>query len=59
MLHRNDLLTLLYERVTELGVDVRFEQRIRSIDSASAAPTVYFEDGTSVEGDFIVGTDGE
>lgn len=48
---------MLYEDAIEMGVEVRLSCRIQNIDQN--APAVELVDGERIEGDIIIGADGE
>jgi salicylate hydroxylase len=48
---------LLYEAAVKARVDVRLGSRIGSIDES--APAVFLTEGEKIEGDAIIGADGE
>lgn len=58
-MHRVDLQKILYQRATHLGVDVRLNHRILSVDDTTGMrPRVVVESGKSLECDVVIGADG-
>lgn len=55
---RSQLLDAMLSRLTELGVDVQYGQKICSIQQRDDGVTAIFEDGLEVTGDFLLGCDG-
>ncbi len=52
------LYDILNEGVQERGVQVEFGKRLVSITQTATKVTAHFEDGTSAEGDLLIGADG-
>ena len=59
MIHRADLLRILYEQAVKMGVDVRFLVSIASIHDSPHQPTVKLVDGTNLQPDLLIGADGQ
>lgn len=58
-MHRVDLQKIFYEKAIKLGVDVRLNHRILSVDdSTSGRPRIVLESGQSLDCDIVVGADG-
>jgi 2-polyprenyl-6-methoxyphenol hydroxylase-like FAD-dependent oxidoreductase len=55
---RNDLHRALLETLDELNVEVRYGTKIQSVKEEKEKVIAYFEDGTTVTGDFLLGCDG-
>lgn len=47
----------LVEFAQELGVDILFNHKVKSVDQS--VPAIMLEDGTQLEADLVVGADGE
>jgi 2-polyprenyl-6-methoxyphenol hydroxylase-like FAD-dependent oxidoreductase len=55
---RPALYDVLTEALVEQGVKVEYEKRLERISTNGTKVTAHFEDGTSAEGDLLVGADG-
>jgi 2-polyprenyl-6-methoxyphenol hydroxylase-like FAD-dependent oxidoreductase len=59
MITRSALHRVLVEQAEAQGISISYNKRLTSIDDRPGQPIVaHFDDGTSIEGDFIVGADG-
>jgi 2-polyprenyl-6-methoxyphenol hydroxylase-like FAD-dependent oxidoreductase len=59
MITRTALHRVLVEQAEAEGISVTYNKRLTAIDDRPGQPIVaYFDDGTSIEGDLIVGADG-
>lgn len=57
-MHRVDLQKILYKKAISLGVDVRLNHRILSVDSTPEGPRIILESGQTLDCDVVVGADG-
>jgi 2-polyprenyl-6-methoxyphenol hydroxylase-like FAD-dependent oxidoreductase len=58
-MHRSTLLEALVNRAWCENVELRFEKRLARIEDRADRPVVaHFTDGSSAEGDFLIGADG-
>ena len=65
-MHRLDLLMCLYKRAAELGPDrsvpcpirIHMGKRLNSLQQSADRVSAGFEDGTTAEGDVLIGADG-
>lgn len=58
-MHRVDTQKLLFERATQLGVDVRLNTRVASIKQNNQdCPEISLNDGTVIKAELVVGADG-
>lgn len=58
LIHRADLLMVLYELAVESGAEVRFEMAISDINDDAQEPSVTFSHGTILKADLLIGADG-
>jgi len=59
MIKRSVLTKALREEVISNGINLNFGKKLKNIESIDDGKVVaYFEDGTSTQGDFLVGCDG-
>ena len=59
MITRSALHRVLIEQAEAQGISITYNKRLTAIDEQLNQPIVaHFDDGTSIEGDFIVGADG-
>ena len=58
MVHRTDLLRILYDRAVRDGVEIRTGEIISSIDDSGARLTITLQDTSRLEADLIIGADG-
>ena len=59
MVHRADVLSVLYEAAVKTGVKVRFRSTVVSIADSSNQPKIMLADGSEQIYDLIVGADGK
>lgn len=57
-MHRVDTQRLLFDKASELGVEVRLNCRVATVRQTETGPVVELKDGSVVEGDLVVGADG-
>jgi salicylate hydroxylase len=57
-MHRVDLQNILYKKAISLGVDVKLNHRILSVDSTPEGPRIILESGQTLDCDIVVGADG-
>ena len=57
-MHRVDLQRILYDRAIELGVQVKLDSRVSTIEHSSERPQVNLESGANYTCDLLVGADG-
>ena len=55
---RSVLHKLLREELDRQGIEIRYEKRLRTLETAGHEVVATFEDGTTEVGDFLVGADG-
>jgi FAD-dependent urate hydroxylase len=58
LLNRGDLQQILVENAQKAGVDMEFGKRLESVSEESGRVTATFHDGTTAEGDLLIGCDG-
>ena len=58
MVHRADLLRILFDRAVQGGVQVRTGQVISSIDDSGDRPVIILQDESRLEADLVIGADG-
>ncbi|KAJ5534048.1 hypothetical protein N7527_000302 [Penicillium freii] len=57
-IRRTDLMEVFLHAANERGVAVQFNKRLTKIEEKNGKVTVFFSDGTSDTGDFLLGCDG-
>lgn len=57
-IQRTDLMDVLFNTAGEKGVPIQFNKRLTKIEEKNDKVTVFFSDGTSDTGDFLLGCDG-
>ncbi|MCI3925189.1 FAD-dependent monooxygenase [Paenibacillus sp. TRM 82003] len=57
-LERNELMKLLLQATEDAGVSVRTGMKLESVRTGTGGAAATFEDGTTAEGDVLVGADG-
>ena len=55
---RSTLYDILTEAVKKQNIDLQYEKKLKTITYRDAKVIAHFEDGTSAEGDLLVGADG-
>ena len=58
ILRREELINSLIKKVTSKGIQIEFGKKLVNVKETKNGVSAYFEDGTSVESDFLVGCDG-
>jgi 2-polyprenyl-6-methoxyphenol hydroxylase-like FAD-dependent oxidoreductase len=58
MIPRATFHRILLEEVERQGIQVNYQKRLKQITETDGKPIAQFEDGTTAEGDFLVGADG-
>lgn len=59
MITRAALRRVVADAATEAGVDLQYGRRLISVEDVAGEPvTLHFEDGTTAQGDLLVGADG-
>ncbi|MFJ9442722.1 FAD-dependent oxidoreductase [Kitasatospora sp. NPDC101235] len=58
LMRRAELYTVLQRRLREEGVAVRYGKRLVGAEEGESGVTARFEDGTTADGDLLIGTDG-
>lgn len=56
--HRVDLQKIIYDKAVSLGVEVKLNSRILSVESTSVAAEVLLQSGESAHFDLVIGADG-
>lgn len=55
---RSTLYDILTEAAKKQGIDIRYQKKLKTITYAADKVIAHFEDGTSAEGDLLIGADG-
>lgn len=57
-IRRTDLMEVFLDAASKVGVPIHFNMRLTKIEEKNDKVTVFFSDGTSDTGDFLLGCDG-
>ena len=58
IIRREELINFLIKKVESKGISIEFGKKLVDVKEMENKVTAYFEDGTSVDADFLVGCDG-
>lgn len=58
MVHRSDLLRMMYEHALELGVDIKLGQEIASINEENGKVKVTTKESITYDASLVIGADG-
>ncbi|KAJ6103804.1 hypothetical protein N7486_004026 [Penicillium sp. IBT 16267x] len=57
-IRRTDLMDVFFDTASKRGIPIHFNKRLTKIEEKNDKVTVFFSDGTSDTGDFLLGCDG-
>jgi 2-polyprenyl-6-methoxyphenol hydroxylase-like FAD-dependent oxidoreductase len=55
---RSNIVKVLLEEAQRQGIEIMYDKKLISVHQSSKSVEAFFEDGTSVKGDIVVGADG-